>query len=166
MPKLWIGYLLAFATLVGEAIAFSNHPDLMKQTKLEFVVPPLEIFLPIFISRVYWLVCIYQYHKILAAVPGWKHPISPAKAVGFQIIPLFGIYWIFIWPREIAKFVNARLKQQVMRGWAVGLACLAALVSQIVFEPAIGITLLFLTTGYVASCLTRALAAPLDAPQV
>lgn len=164
MPRLWIGYLLALAALLGEGIAFSRNPELMKPSQGQFIIPPLEIFLPLFVARVYWLVCIYQYHKILQRVPGWKHPISPAKAVGFQLIPFFNLVWFFIWPTEIAKFVNARLQHPVMRGWAVGLACLASFVCQILLDPALGVVLLFLATGYLAACLSRALAMPASAP--
>jgi hypothetical protein len=164
MPKLWIGYLLAFAALVGEGIAFSRNPELMKPSQVQFIIPPLEIFLPLFVARVYWLVCVYQYHKILQAVPGWKHPVSPARAVGFHFIPLFNFVWFFIWPAEIAKFVNARLQHPVMRGWTVGLAFLFAFICQIILDPAIGLVLFFLSTGYLASGLSRALAMPRSAP--
>src|SRR5262249_35832611 len=103
MPKLWIGYLLAAATFIGETIAVSRNPDLLKSTG--FVVPPLEFFLPAFAARAYWFVCIYRYHKILAAVPRYIHPISAAKAVGFHFIPIFNLFWIFSWPSAIADFV-------------------------------------------------------------
>jgi len=158
LPKLWIGYLLALATFIGEGIALSRHPELLKP-QLGFVVPPLEIFLPVFIAGVYWLVCIYNYHKILAHIPGYKHPVSPARAVGFHFIPFFYLVWLFIWPNRIAEFVNAHVKPPKMRGWVVGLTCLAGLACQIFFDPAFGIALMYLALTYLASCLTRALAA-------
>ena len=101
MPKLWIGYLLAAATLIGETVAVSRNPDLAKSG--QFIVPPLEIFLPAFVARVYWFVCVYRYHKILAAVPNYVHPVTPGKAVGFHFIPVYNIYWIFYWPTAIAN---------------------------------------------------------------
>ena len=156
MPKLWIGYLLALATFVGEAISLSRHPDMLTQT--QWTLPPLEMFLPTFVSGVYWLACVHRYHVILAAVPGWKHPVSPAKAVGFHFIPFFYLVWMFIWPHEVAKFVNSRLNTNVMRGWMVGIGSIGALACEILFIPAVGIALLFLTLRYVAVCLSRALA--------
>lgn len=158
MPKLWIGYLLAAATFIGETIAVSRNPELLKSTG--FIVPPLEIFLPAFVARAYWFVCIYRYHKILAAVPGYTHPISAAKAVGFHFIPIFNFFWIFSWPSAIADFVNARLRVLVMRGWVVGVGILAATLCQAFLDAGFGVALLFLAIGYVAGFLKRALAVP------
>jgi len=90
-------------------------------------IPPLYLFLVSFIGGVYWLVCIYRIHVVLANAPNWKHPISPARAVGFHFIPFYQFYWIFKWPREIAKFVNSRLPQPIMKPVAIGVAVLAAL---------------------------------------
>jgi len=156
MPKLWIGYSLALATFAGEAIAFTRNPDLFKGPGL--VVPPLEMFLPAFLALVYWLVCIYNYHKILAAIPGYRHPISPARAVGFHFIPFFYLVWLFIWPAKIAEFVNARVKPPKMRGWIVGIVSISGIAAGI-FDPALGMALLFLGLTYLALCLTRAFAA-------
>ena len=158
LPKLWIGYLLALATFAGEGIAVARNPELLKP-QLQFTIPPLEIFLPTFIAGVYWLVCIYNYHKILAAIPGYKHPISPPRAVGFHFIPFFYLVWLFIWPTKIAEFVNARVKPPKMRGWVVGLASIGGIACQIFFDPAFGIALEFLAMTYLASCLARALIA-------
>jgi len=155
MPKLWIGYLLAFATFVGEGIAVTRNPDLFKSSG--FIVPPLEMFLPAFITGVYWLVCIYKYHKILANIPGYKHPVSPARAVGFHFIPFFYLVWFFIWPNKIAEFVNARVKPPKMRGWIVGLVSVAGIAAGILI-PALGMALMFLGLTYLALHLTRALA--------
>ena len=95
----------------------------------------------------------------MAHVPGWKHPISPARAVGFHFIPFYNLYWIFKWPREIANFVNARLHQPIMKPVAVGVAILAALVLRIL-DPGFGLILLFFPVSYVSECLRRAFAAP------
>ena len=163
MPKLWIGYIFAFVTFVGEIIAVSRHPEIVKN--VEFGVPPLEIFLPAFVARVYWFVCIYRYHKILAAIPRYVHPISPGKAVGYHFIPFYNLFWIFKWPEAIAEFVNARLHAPAMRGWVLGVGVLAAFLCQTFLDAALGVALLFLSTTYVSGFLTRALAAPAGAPQ-
>jgi len=155
MPKMWIGYLLSFASLIGEIVAIAQHPDVFKTTG--FFVPPLEMFLPVFITRVYWFVCIYQIHKVLAAIPGYTHPVSPGKAVGFHFIPFFQIYWVFRWPIAIADFINARFQKRLMRGWIVGLGILFALLWSLA-EPVTGSLLLFVLTAYLATVLKRAIA--------
>jgi len=164
MPKLWIGYALAAVTFAGEMIAIARHPELLDAADSSkdavFSVPPLEVFLPLFVSYVFWMVCIQRYHKILAAIPGYKHPISPAKAVGFHFIPFFWLVWIFIWPREIAKFVNARFNASLMRGWVFGVGVIGAMLCQIFLDPGMGIALLFMSTAYVGGFLSRALTKP------
>jgi hypothetical protein len=159
LPKVWIGYLLALATLIGEMIAVAQHPELAKG--IEFVVPPLTIFLPSFIAGVYWLTCIYRYHVVLANVPGWKHPVTPARAVWFHLIPFFNLYWIFRWPHAIAIFVNQRMNVPVMSSWAAGASLLLALVCR-VFDPALGTAMLFFTCAYISRHLKRTLGTPVS----
>jgi hypothetical protein len=165
MPKLWIGYLFAVATFIGEMIAVSRHPEIVNSKELAFSVPPLEIFLPVFVARAYWFVCVYRYHKILAEVPRYVHPISPARAVGFHFIPFFNIYWIFAWPSAIADFVNDRLGARLMKGWVLGAGLIAASLCQLLLDAGFGIALLFLATSYVSGFLSRALSIPQRAPQ-
>jgi hypothetical protein len=159
LPMIWIGYLLGVATIIAEFVAVSLHPELAK----EIGIPPLYLFLVSFVGGVYWFVCIYRYHVILAMVPGWKHPISPARAVGFHFIPFYNLYWVFKWPQEIARFVNFRLRTNMMRATPVGLAFLGALILRF-FDPGFGLLLLFFPLSYVSECMRRALAAPTFAP--
>jgi len=156
LPKLWIGYGLAFATLIGETIAVSRHPEIVKGIG----IPPLEIYLPSFVAVIYWLVCVHRYHVILANVPGWNHPISPAKAVGFHFIPIYFFYWIFRWPSAVADFVNQRLHSKAMNRWTVGTCFLASMICRLFVDPAISVALLFIACTYVSAFLHRALIAP------
>jgi len=151
-PRIWIGYALAAATMVAEFIALGLHPELGKKGG----IPPLYLFLLSFVGGVYWMVCIYRLHVVMAEIPGWKHPISPARSVGFHFIPFYNLYWVFRWPREISGFVNSRFEGAVMRPSAVGLAVLAALLLRLV-DPGLGLVLLFLPISYVAELLQRAL---------
>jgi hypothetical protein len=155
LPLLWIGYLLGVVTIVAEFVALSLHPELAK----EGGIPPLYLFLASFVGIVYWLVCVHQVHVVLKNVRGWSHPISPARAVGFHLIPVYNLYWIFKWPREIATFVNARLGRPVMKPLPVGIAILGALILRIL-DPGFGLILLFFPMSYVSECLRRAFAAP------
>ena len=85
LPQIWIGYVLGVATIIAEFVAASLHPELAK----EGGIPPLYLFLVSFVGGVYWFVCVYRYHVVLAHAPEWKHPISPARAVGFHFIPFY-----------------------------------------------------------------------------
>jgi hypothetical protein len=156
LPRVWIGYLLGLATTIAETAAFTLHPELAKQGG----IPPLYLFLPIFVGGVYWLVCVYEYHVLMAHMPGWKHPISPARAVGFHFIPLFNFYWVFKWPQEIAAFVNWRMHRPMMKPQWVGLAVLLAFLVRFLLDPGLGLILLFVAFSYVSECLRRAMSAP------
>jgi hypothetical protein len=158
LPKVWIGYLLALATFAGEAIAVSRHPELAKGAGL-LVPPPLEIYLPAFVALVYWLVCVHRYHVVMSKIPGWKHPITPNKAVWFHFIPLFNLYWVFKWPEAIASFVNQRVGRTEMKGWIVGVGFLASALCRLVLDAALGLGILFYTCTYISGHLKRALGA-------
>lgn len=157
LPRLWIGYLLGVATLAAEMVAVELHPELAKGGSLNL---PLYLFLALFVGWVYWLVCVYQIHQVMARIPGWRHPISPGRAVGFHFIPLYNLYWVFHWPAEIARFVNVRVRKPLMKPYVVGAAVFAAVLVRLVLEPGLGLILLFIAASYISECLKRALALP------
>jgi hypothetical protein len=156
LPQSWIGYLIGVATVISEVVAVRLHPELAKGGE---VIPPLYLFLAIFIGGVYWLVCVYQYHVVMSRIPGWRHPISRARAVGFHFIPIYNFYWVFKWPQEIAKFVNASLERPLMKPEMVGVAVFGAFVVRFLLDPGLGLLLLFAAASYVSACLRQALAA-------
>lgn len=158
LPRLWVGYLLALATIVGEFVDASLHPSDAAITEIR--IPNLYLFLLLFLGWVYWLVCVYRYHEVMQGVPGWKHPISPARAVGFHFIPVYNLYWFSKWPEEIARFVNVRFGQPVLRTKVIGLMFFAAYLLRILFDPGLGLFLLFLAASYISGCLRRAFALP------
>jgi hypothetical protein len=155
LPMIWIGYLLGVATIIAEFVAVSLHPELAKEPG----IPPLYLFLVSFVGFVYWCVCVHRYHVILARVPEWKHPISPARGVGFNLIPFYNLYWFFKWPTEIARFVNLRMRVNLMKPTPVGVAFVGAFVLRFL-DPGFGLLLLFFPLSYISECMRRALAAP------
>jgi len=162
LPRVWIGYLLGLATIIAEMVALALHPELAKGSDIskgEFAIPPLYLFLANFIGFVYWLVCIYQIHMVLARAPGWKHPISAGRAVGFHFIPIYFLYWLFKWPKEIAVFVNWRLGRKVMSSVRIGIAFLLALALHLL-DSGFSLILLFMPLSYLTRCIAFALAEP------
>lgn len=157
LPQVWIGYLLGVATIVAEIVAVELHPELAQGG---FAIPPLYLFLSAFVGGVYWLVCVYKYHVLLAHIPGWQHPISPTRAVGLHFLPLYNFYWVFKWPQEIARFVNWRVQKPLMKPQAVGMAVFAAFLVRLLLDPGLGLILLFVAFSHVSECLRRALASP------
>src|SRR5260370_15828578 len=111
-PRIWIGYLLGVATLIAEMIAVTLHPELVKEPLL---IPPLYLFLANFISLIYWLVFVYLYPVVLSQATAGAYPIKPLRAAWFHLIPIYGLYWVFKLPRELARFVNSRLQAPLIR---------------------------------------------------
>src|SRR5580692_4263845 len=144
LPQLWVGYLLGLATVVAELVEGPQQHTPESASIMDFRIPNLYLFLLIFVGFIYWLVCVYRYHVVMQHAPGWKHSISPARAVGFHFIPLYNLYWVFKWPQEIARFVNWRFGQSVMKPQMVGLMVFGAFVMRFLFDPGLGIILLFL----------------------
>ena len=160
LPHVWIGYLFGLATTVAEVVSLDGQPDLAKG---QFVIPPLYVFLPSFVGIVYWLVCVHRIHLVLNHIPGWTHPISPARAAGFHLIPIYNLYWIFKWPREVARFVNDQLQLPLMKPVTVGITLLLAMVLRY-FDPGPGLILMFMPLSYVSKCMRTALAASHSLP--
>jgi len=155
-PRIWIGYLLGVATLIAEMIAITWHPELAKEPLL---MPPLYLFLANFISLVYWLVCVYEYHLVLAQLTAGAYPIRPLRAAWFHLIPIYGLCWVFKWPRELARFVNSRLEAPLMRPDRTGLAVFIAFAVFLVLDRGLGMILLFWAASYLSRCLRHALVA-------
>ena len=160
-PRIWIGYLLGVATLIAEMIAVTLHPELVKEPLL---IPPLYLFLANFISLIYWLVCVYEYHVVLSQATAGAYPIKPLRAAWFHLIPIYGLYWVFKWPRELARFINRRLQAPLMKPDRTGLAVFIAFVVFLVLDRGFGMILLFWAASYLSRCLRYALAAPPSTP--
>jgi hypothetical protein len=154
-PRIWIGYLLGVATLIAEMVAITLHPELAKEP---LIIPPLYLFLANFISLVYWLVCVYEYHVVLAQATAGGYPIKPLRAAWFHLIPIYGLYWVYKWPRELARFVNERLQVPLMRPDRTGLAVFIAFVVFLVLDRGLGMILLFWSASHLSRCLRLALA--------
>ncbi len=161
-PRIWIGYLLGFATMIAEMIALKLHPELAKEPLL---IPPLYLFLANFISLIYWLVCVYEYRVVLSQATAGAYPIKPLRAAWFHLIPIYGLYWIFKWPRELARFVNSRLEAPLMKPDRTGLAVFIAFIVFLVLDRGLGMILLFWAASYLSRCLRFALAARPASPE-
>ena len=160
-PRIWIGYLLGFATMIAEMIALKLHPELAKEPLL---IPPLYLFLANFVSLIYWLVCVYEYHVVLGQATAGAYPIKPLRAALVHLIPNYDLYWIFKGPRELVRFVNSRLEAPLMKPDRTGLAVFIAFIVFLVLDRGLGMILLFWAASYLSRCLRFALAAPLAPP--
>src|SRR5438445_10401100 len=127
LPRMWVGMGLAVLCAL-----FQRAGGVSKG----------GVLLVSIIGTCYWLFCIYRSHKVLAEYTGSKYPISPRKALGFQIIPIFQYYWFFRWTRQLAKFVDAESGEARMpRVWPGLLMSLSSLLG---WNPAFKSLRLFL----------------------
>ncbi len=127
LPRMWVGMGLAVLCAL-----FQRAGGVSKG----------GVLLVSIIGTCYWLFCIHRIHKVLAEYTGSKYPISPRKALGFQIIPIFQYYWFFRWTRQLAKFVDAESGEARMpRVWPGLLMSLSSLLG---WNPAFKSLRLFL----------------------
>jgi hypothetical protein len=98
---------------------------------------------------------------ILQRATGDRYPIKPLRAAWFHLIPLYGFYWVYKWPRELARFVNSRMQVPLMRPERTGLAVFLAFIVFLVLDRGFGMILLFWTASHLSRCLRLALASPL-----
>ena len=153
-PRIWVGYLLGLATLITEIIAVTLHPELGKEPLL---LPPLYLFLANFVALVYWLVCVYEYHVVLSKATGGTYPVKPLRAAWFHLIPIYGLYWVYKWPRDFAWFVNERVRASLMNPDKTGLAVFAAFTVYLLLDRGLGMILLFWSASYLSRGLRQAL---------
>jgi len=161
-PRIWVGYLLGIATLIAEIVAVSLHPELIKEPLL---IPPLYLFLANFISLVYWMVCVYEFHVLLAYATSGQYPVKPLRSAWFHLIPVYGLYWVFKWPRELARFVNGRLQAPLLKPDRVGFGVFLAFAVFLVLDRGFGMILLFWAASHLSKCLRLALAPRTPAPE-
>jgi hypothetical protein len=148
-PRIAYGYLIALAFfLIAFAEATVTAQEVKKGT-------PLLLGLNI-VSILYWLYCVYALHGILRTVTQGAHPITPAKAVGFHFIPGYNLYWFFLWPNELANFVNHRSARQVVPRWWPGGILMAGLLLRF-FDASLGFLVLFGVLTYLARKLKESL---------
>jgi hypothetical protein len=152
LPRLWVGYALGAITLAGEITAVSLHPEI---TRLPLVVPPLYLFLPSFISLVYWLVCVYEYHVVLAYVTGGAYPIRPLRAAWFHLIPVYQFFWAYKWSREFAGFINSHGPRPVMKPERAAVCIFAAFLIFVLFDRGFGMILLCMAASKFSAGLHR-----------
>jgi hypothetical protein len=156
LPHLWIGYLLSIAAFFAMVVAVATHAEIASGP---LFIPPLYLFLISFVSFVYWLVCVHQLHVVLSRVSGWRHPVSPARAVWFHFIPIYSLYWLYKWPVELGKYVNWKLQREAIKPQRGGLYVFFSYAACLFLGPG-GLLLLFFSLSYLNEWLRRALTAP------
>ena len=58
---------------------------------------------------------------MLQAVSDGKYPISPTVAVGWHFAPIFNLYWVVKWARDVNRFGSGTDRGPIFRGTVIGL---------------------------------------------
>jgi hypothetical protein len=138
---IWPAVSLVLVVLVmGATVQKTYAVEGYRYTKQGYVtvltdLTPLHPYVPIaallvVLGCAHWLWCVYRVHQVMAEGMDHYHPVSPAEAVEFHLIPAYNLFWVLKWPREIAKSVNKFSKSCWMGESASGVILFLALLSQ------------------------------------
>jgi hypothetical protein len=146
LPKIWIGFLLAFAFLVAEIVeaAQGNDTELGMLTVLSALG-----------AWIYWLFCVSRFHDVANALAGTLYPISAHTAVIRHFFPFYNLYWIFKWPIEMEKYLRANTSVRMMSGVWLGIGFFSSLLLRAI-DGFLGYCVLFGFSAYLAAKLRRA----------
>jgi len=145
LPKVWVGFVLSGSVLVTETLA----ETLGSSWDTVFDTAAIGTWC-------YWLFCVFRFHDVVGSVPGYRHPISPARAVAMHFLPLYNLYWVFRWPSRIALFVNWRTQSKSMKGWIPGILVLGSVIVMRLIDGFVGCVMLFGAGAYISSWIRRA----------
>lgn len=159
LPKLKFGFTLAAIMFISQMVWGAQRALHRYSQEAGGYAAAVSVF-GVFFLAAYLLYCIAAYHRIANGVEGWRHPITPTRAVRFHFIPIYNIYWSYRWPRELAKFINWRTQRRRMSGALVGTVILVGTIVGTFFDGSVGGTIILCGFAYVSRCLRDALAAP------
>ena len=153
LPRIWIGFILAFGFLVAEIT------EVMRGN--ESAVGLYTITAAV-LGWSYWFFCIHRFHKILGQisphVQGQSiYPISPRQAVGYHLIPLYNLFWVFEWTKAFVSFLKRRTSVRAGSGGGLGTILLLSMIAMRV-DGFIGLSCLFGFALYVSRKLRQAVA--------
>ncbi len=68
----------------------------------------------------YWLLAIRRIHEKLADLTGGTYPVRPEAAWFGHLVPGYNLYWVFVWPRALDRFLSPLPSSATRRGWFSG----------------------------------------------
>ena len=140
-PWVWVGFLFAGAFFFIEVLLVVLELD-------EAAITPFLMLIAVG-GWIYFLVCVYQIHKIINEMARGRYPISPGEAAAKHIIPFYNLYWLFKWPRELSDYINRQGRVGIISGSVLGLMLLLALLLRL-FDGAIGLSFVYGVTMYIS----------------
>ncbi len=141
----WVGFALCGILVVIETYdASRSNPGMT-----------WYFFIAEVVAFIYFLMCVYRFHRILGEVTFGAYPIKPAEATFYHLIPLFNLYWLFAWPTKFADYVNAEHAVKVVPGAVIGAIMIASALVAKFFDSAIGLAGYFGVMTYLTNRLNH-----------
>lgn len=138
----WVGFALCALIFVAEVV------DSLRHTPLSLYFWTADI-----LAVLYYLMCVYRFHKIMGEVTFGDYSIKPAEAVYSHLIPLLNVYWLYAWPSRFADYVRAERAIKVASGAIIGSLLLASALVARFFDSAIGLAGYFCVMAYLTNRL-------------
>jgi len=111
LPKMWIGFLLGIIFLAVEIIDGVRSLNSERET-----IFPFSRFAGIAVW-LYWLYCVFKFHDAVGRIPGYKHSITPARAVGMHFVPFYWRSGLAPASRRAILPAACRLRRRCRRAW-------------------------------------------------
>jgi hypothetical protein len=158
-PRMWAGYA---AIACSAAFAITEHR--IDASNDGPIISGLTDLAP----SIYWYFAVWRFHKVLRQATGGRYPIGPWKAVLYQLIPFYHLFWAYKWPNQVARFVPAAKSRPIARrrpGCLILVGVMAISITTfnvIPFEISLGLSsfgflILFITLHYLTERLRPAI---------
>jgi hypothetical protein len=136
------GYIFAVVALVMEFITIWN-PNLV-----------VLFILAIILAWAYYLWNVHMIHRVVINSIDPSHEITPGKAVGFHFIPVYNLFWLFKWPKELLSVILFNTKDPGFR-FGLTLGCIYAGIIFMRFDFAIGFAVFWTGISMMIRALNR-----------
>jgi len=143
----WLGFIFAAAFLFQETLAVL--------LEFEEAVTNLTLILIGLAGWIYWLFCVFRFHKILIEMSRNQYPVGAGEAVGKHLIPFYNFVWIFRWPTHLSDYLNQRGRVHVVSGKLLGLLLLLSALTARFVDGGVGLIGMFAVGMYISAKLRR-----------
>jgi hypothetical protein len=147
--RIWLGFFFVLVPLI--LIMLVSGPNYVTRinssidqatgrvivTETDLTPPhPMVPFALVFniMGWIYWLYCVYRMQNVIVTTDQ-TCKISASKAVGFYLIPIFNIFWVFKWTNEIAAYNNKVLSRRTAKIWPGIFLCLSLIYAYMASIP-------------------------------
>lgn len=146
-PWVWFGLFFVAAFAILEALMVALYLD-------EEVVTAWLILIAL-AGWVYWLFCVFKFHKILQEISRNHYPISSGEAVWKHFIPFYNLVWVFRWPAEMSNYLNRRERVKMVSGNLLGVFLLISLFTGRFIDGAVGLAGTYTVGMYISAKLRK-----------